>query len=68
METVIITELVNTVGFPIAVSVALFWQNHKTTETYNKTFTEFKDVINHNTKTIENLTKAVKDIKHKEGE
>lgn len=63
METIIVTELVNTVGFPIAVSIALFYQNFKTQESYNKTFSEFKEVINHNSKSIEQLTKVVNEIR-----
>lgn len=63
METVVFTELINTVGFPIAVTVALFWQNYKNHEMYNKTFTEFKEVIKHNSNSLEKLTELVNDIK-----
>lgn len=63
METAVFTEIINSVGFPIAVCVALFYQNFKIQETHNKTFTEFKSVINHNTESINRLTELVKEIK-----
>ena len=59
------TQMVNTVGFPIAISFALFYQNHKNNEMYNKTFSEFKDVINQNSTSIQKLTEIVNDIKIK---
>ena len=63
METEIFIGLVNSVGFPIAVSVALFYQNFKTQSMHNQTFLSFKEVINHNTKSIEKLTELVSDMK-----
>lgn len=63
METVVFTELINTVGFPIAVTVALFWQNYKNHVMYNETFTEFKEVIKHNSDSLAKLTELVNDIK-----
>lgn len=46
-----ITELINNVGFPIAVSVALFYQLMKT----NELVREFQSTIVRNTETIERL-------------
>ena len=46
-----ITELINNVGFPIAVSVALFYQLMKT----NELVREFQSSIIQNTETIERL-------------
>lgn len=63
METTIFTEMINQVGFPIAVCVALFYQNFKIQDNHNKTFTEFKNVINHNTASINKLTELVNEIK-----
>lgn len=63
METVVFTELINSVGFPIAVTVALFWQNYKNNEMYNKTFQDFREVIDYNSQSIEKLTDLVNDIK-----
>lgn len=66
METAYFSELINSVGFPIAVCVALFYQNYKLQESYNKTFNEFKEVINHNSKSIEKLSETIKNVQ-KEG-
>lgn len=63
MDVVMFTQFINNVGFPIAVSIALFYQNFKTNETHNKTFYEFKEVINHNSKSIMKLTELVNEIK-----
>ena len=46
-----ITELINNVGFPIAVSVALFYQLMKT----NELVREIQSTIIQNTETIERL-------------
>lgn len=46
-----ITELINNVGFPIAVSIALFYQLMKT----NELVREFQSTIVQNTETIERL-------------
>lgn len=67
MDISILTELVNNVGFPIVVSGALFYQNFKNNETYNKTFHEFRQVIDQNNKSLEKLTDIVIKIK-KDGE
>lgn len=63
MEAVVFTELINSAGFPIAVSIALFYQNYTNNQMYNKTFNEFKDVINHNSNSIDKLSELVNDIK-----
>lgn len=53
METVV--QLINGVGFPIAVSVALFWQNSKQDERYSETMKDLSKVIETNTKTLAEL-------------
>lgn len=68
MDVVMFTQFINNVGFPIAVSIALFYQNFKNNETHNKTFYEFKEVINHNSKSIQKLTELVNEIKKQGGE
>lgn len=52
-----ITELVNNVGFPIAVSVALFYQLMKT----NELVRDFQSTIIKNTATIERLVDTIED-------
>ena len=53
MENVI--QLINGVGFPIAVSIALFYQNTKQDERYQLLLKELTDVINNNTKSLSEL-------------
>ena len=49
MDMEIIIQLINGVGFPIAVSVALFWQNHKQDDRYDAQMKELTKVIENNT-------------------
>lgn len=59
MDVATLTGLINNVGFPIVVSGALFYQNFKNNETYNKTFTEFRQVIEKNNASLEKLTSLI---------
>ena len=53
METII--QLINGVGFPIAVSIALFYQNGKQDERYDTQMKELTKVIENNTLTLNEL-------------
>ena len=53
METII--QLINGVGFPIAVSIVLFWQNCKQDERYDAQMKELTKVIENNTLSITEL-------------
>lgn len=53
METII--QLINGVGFPIAVSIILFYQNWKQDERYDKQMRELAKVIENNTLTLKEL-------------
>ncbi len=53
METII--QLINGVGFPIAVSIVLFFQNGKQDERYDKQMKELTRVIENNTLTLKEL-------------
>lgn len=53
METII--QLINGVGFPIAVSIILFFQNGKQDERYDKQMKELTKVIENNTLTLKEL-------------
>ena len=50
-----IVQLINGVGFPIAVSIALFYQNTKQDERYQELIKDLQEVINNNTKTLSEL-------------
>ena len=54
-------NLINNVGFPIAISIALFYQLVKT----NEIVREFQSTIVHNTETIDRLADII-DEKKKE--
>lgn len=55
MDTEIIVQLINGVGFPIAVSIALFWQNSKQDERYQELLKDLTNVINNNTRVLSEL-------------
>lgn len=48
-------QLINGVGFPIAVSIVLFYQNGKQNERYDKQMKELAKVIENNTLTLKEL-------------
>lgn len=55
MEYGIIIDVINGVGFPIAVCVALFYQNSKQDERYDKQMKELSKVIENNTLSLTEL-------------
>ena len=61
-----IIQLINGVGFPIAVSIALFYQNTKQDERYQELTKDLQEVINTNTKTLSELNVNLTSI-NKEG-
>ena len=65
MDTVI--QLINGVGFPIAVSIALFYQNTKQDERYQELTKDLQAVINTNTKILSELNANLTNI-NKKGE
>ena len=58
LSTVI--ELINGLGFPIAVCVALFWFNRDIIQTQHKLLSELKDTIRDNTEAIKDVLDALK--------
>lgn len=56
-----ITNLISNVGFPIVVSIGLFYQMNKTDEMYITMLREFKQVIDNNTKSLDDLSKSMKE-------
>lgn len=60
----VISNFINNVGFPIAISVALFYQLMKT----NQFVMDFKTTIDKNTAAIEKLVNEINDMHNrKEG-
>lgn len=60
----IITTFINNVGFPIAISVALFYQMFKTQNSYNKTISDFKTIIENNTVSVTQMNKVVEELEN----
>lgn len=58
MEDTII-NLISNVGFPIVVSIALFNQMNKTNEMYLNVIRDFRNVLDNNTKSLNELSKAI---------
>lgn len=67
MESTIL-EVVSNLGFPIAVSIALFYQMNKTNETYIGLLRDFQEVIGNNTKSIVLLNATVQELKQDLGD
>lgn len=56
-----IVELINVVGFPITVSIALFWYNREIMKDNKETETEFRQTINQNTEVMRELVTLIKE-------
>lgn len=71
MEQTII-NIISNVGFPIAVSIALFYYMAKSNDTYLKLLHDFQNVIANNTKSVELLNSTIidmqKDMNYKAGD
>lgn len=66
METTtltVITDLINSVGFPIVVSGCLFWFIKNTLTKINETLTTFNISIVQNTATMEKLSNKIEGLK-----
>lgn len=59
MDIKIIETMVGNLGFPIAVCVALFWNNRKTVEHYERILLQFKTTIEDNTRAMNSLCNRV---------
>lgn len=61
MEETII-NLISNVGFPIVVSFALFQQINKTNEMYLNVIRDFRNVLDNNTESLNELSKAIDNL------
>lgn len=64
MDFATISQLISSVGFPIAACVALFWQMTKESERHKEEMNALKESLNKNTLAI---TKLVVFMQEKEG-
>lgn len=55
MDVAVISGLIDNLGFPIAVVIALFWSNRETVKHYEKILLEFRNTLNENTRAMEQL-------------
>lgn len=55
-----IVELINGVGFPIAVCIALFWFNRDTIREQQKLLVELKDIIRDNSEVMKDLIDEIR--------
>ena len=55
MDVNTIMTMIGSVGFPIAMCVALLWFINKTLKEYNIALGEFKDALHKNTSVLETL-------------
>lgn len=55
-----VVELINGVGFPIAVCIALFWFNRDTIREQQKVLVELKDIIRDNSEVMKDLIDEIK--------
>ena len=55
-----VVELINGVGFPIAVCIALFWFNRDTIKEQQILLNELKDIIRDNSEVMKDLIDEIK--------
>lgn len=55
MGTTELGEFINSVGFPIAAFIAMFWLNRETLRRYERVLEQFEKTIRNHTEVIRNL-------------
>ena len=60
MEASILVEIINSVGFPIGMCIALFWFCQNTLKGQQELLNQFKDTIRDNTEALRQLSEKVK--------
>lgn len=61
MELNTMVELVNSVGFPIGMCIALFWFCHNTLKGQQELLNQFKDTLRDNTEALRQLADKIKE-------
>jgi hypothetical protein len=59
MDFVVIGKMIESLGFPIVVSVALFWSNREMVKYYGKIIAEFRKTLHENTIAMEKLVDKI---------
>lgn len=60
LNLAVIVDLINGLGFPIAVCIALFWFNRDTIRDQQKLLLELKDIIRDNSEVMKDLINEIK--------
>ena len=64
MDVNVITTLISSVGFPIFVSLVLFYYIYKMQEKTNETIKSLTEAVNNNTNVVNNLITHMNDIRN----
>ena len=59
MDVTIVTQLIGSLGFPIAACIALFYQSNKQEERHKTEMDKLSDAVNNNTLAITQLTEKL---------
>ena len=62
MEPSVVESLISSLGFPIAVSCALFWYINKQGESHKEEITALRETINENTNILHELKELIKTL------
>ena len=62
MDPSIVESLISTLGFPIAVSCALFWYINKQGESHKEEINALRETINENTNILHELKELIKSL------
>jgi len=60
MDTTTTVEIINNLGFPIAVCIALFWLYREMLKNQTQLLSEFKDTIRDNTEMMRDTNELTK--------
>ena len=64
MDVNVITTLISSVGFPIFVSLVLFYYIYKMQEKTNETIKSLTEAVNNSTNVVNNLITHINDIRN----
>jgi len=59
MDVIVFSEMIETLGFPIAVCAALFWSNQQTVKRYESVLNAFRETLNNNTIALNKLSNRI---------
>lgn len=66
MDVTSFTQMISTVGFPIACCIAIFWYMNKESENHKVEVNGLKDALNANTVVLTELKQMIADMRGEE--